>query len=191
MKKGIAIVIVMASFIFGFYIGRNSSTQYRTEFKYVKGKVVRDTIKIKSPIYSYSPQKIVYLNRSGKSDTSLTSDPKDTLESLKMVLNDWNTKRVYSNTLFDDTVKGKIEVRSSVQYNKLVGMEYEYYPITKVESFERKRVVIPYVGADYSTLNILSVGGGFFYHNMGVELMYNKNYANGKNGLSFGIKYKF
>ncbi|SHF74353.1 hypothetical protein [Dysgonomonas macrotermitis] len=40
-------------------------------------------------------------------------------------------------------------------------------------------------------LDIVSVGGGFFYHNLGIEYQLQRDFRNNDTGHSLGIKYKF
>ena len=134
---------------------------------------------------------MTYIELSDSGSTITTTQPKDTVESLKMVLNDWNTERTYNDVLFSDSTIGTFKYNAKVQFNKLSSFKYEYTPITKVETMVVKRTFEPFVSAEYSTLNTVGVGGGFFYHNLGLELMYNKDFINGNNGVSFGVKIKF
>lgn len=61
-------------------------------------------------------------------------------------------------------------------------------PIQKV--IEKKRKFEPFVSASYSTLDIVGVGGGFFYNNLGSEYQYQRSFEN-KYGHLIGVKVNF
>lgn len=176
----------------GFFIGRGT-VKIKTETKTVLGKTIYDSISVEKlvPKYVYLPSKPIYIELRDSIAIVYTPTPKDTAESLKMVLDDWNAKRVYANNLFKDSVNGIFDYDITVQYNKLQSFKYEFTPVKTVITKERIRALQPFVGASYSTLDIVGVGGGIFYHDLGLEVLYNKNYVNGDDGISFGIKYKF
>ena len=48
---------------------------------------------------------------------------------------------------------------------------------------------MPYVGVSYSTLNHVGIGGGMFYHNLGIGAKYITDFN--KKGFDFELKYKF
>ena len=176
----------------GFYFGKKS-VKVEASTKYIKGKTIKDSIPYERlvPKTIVLPSLLTYIELSDSGSTITTTQPKDTAESLKMVLNDWNTERAYNDVLFSDSTIGTFKYNAKVQFNKLSSFKYEYTPITKVETKVIKRTSEPFVSAEYSTLNTVGVGGGFFYHNLGLELMYNKDFINGNNGVSFGVKIKF
>ena len=194
MKKNILYYIIAGAICIciGFFIGRGT-VKIKTETKTVLGKTIYDSISVEKlvPKYVYLPSKTVYLERTGNDVIVYTPTPKDTAESLKTVLDDWNTKRVYANNLFKDSMNGIFDYDITIQYNKLQNFKYEFTPIKTIITKERIRVLQPFVGANYSTLDVVGIGGGFFYHDLGLEVLYNKNYVNGDNGISFGLKYKF
>lgn len=100
------------------------------------------------------------------------------------MIEDWNLNREYRKTLFDNE-NGKLDANLSVQYNELQRLSYSFTPMYKETTIVKKRVFVPFVSASFYTSNTFSVGGGFFYYNLGfrVELVVY--------GLNFGILYKF
>ena len=186
------IALAITSLAVGFYLGRQS-VEIKTTTKVVNGKTIKKIVPIEQlvPIDVSMPTQVTYIERTYKGDTIYTVNPKDSTESLKNVLNDWNLKRTYANTLFNDSINGRFDYKATVQFNKIGSFEYEFTPVKTVITKEKKRILQPFVSASYSTIDIIGVGGGFFYHDLGVEVLYNKNYINGNSGLSFGVKYKF
>lgn len=186
------IALAIASLVVGFYLGRQS-VEIKTTTKVVNGKTIKKLVPIEQlvPIDVSMPTQVTYIERKSNGDTIYTVTPKDPTESLKNVLNDWNLKRVYANTVFNDSIYGRFDYKATVQFNKIGSFEYEFTPVKTVITKEKKHILQPFVSASYSTIDIIGVGGGFFYHDLGFEVLYNKNYINGNNGLSFGIKYKF
>jgi len=176
----------------GFFVGRGT-VSIKTEIKTVLGKTVHDSITVDKLVtkYEYSPSKPIYIERNDSNATVYTPTPKDTTESLKIVLDDWNTKRIYANNLFKDSINGIFDYDITIQYNKIQNFKYEFTPVKTTITKERIRMLQPFVGVSYSTLDIVGIGGGIFYHDLGLEVLYNKNYINGDDGISFGIKYKF
>lgn len=175
----------------GFYVGRQS-VSVTTETKYIKGRIIYDSIPYNRlvPLFITTPVLMDYLERSSSGTLVHTTTPKDTVESLKNVLEDWNLARTYDNTLFDDSLNGKFHYNAIVQFNKISSFKYDYTPVTRVITRNTVRTIEPFLSAEYSTLNNVGIGGGFFYHKLGLELLYQKDFINGSNGLSFGVKFK-
>lgn len=169
--------MILLALIIGFFIGR-SSINAKTDIKYVKGETVRDWFPILTPFKVTKPSDPIYLRDTinGKIDTA-------------GIIADWVLKREYKQTLFDNN-NGKLDIDFSVQYNKPFNLGYSFTPIHK-QLPPRDKVWQPFVSASYSTLNYVSVGGGIFYHNLGFEYLYQKDFRYNDTGHSFGVKYKF
>lgn len=167
-------------FSLGFFIGR-STIPTETEVKYVKGETARDWFPILTPFKVTKPSDPIYLR------DSLT-DKVDTAA----IIADWILKRDYKQTLFDNN-NGKLDIDFSVQYNKPFDLRYSFTPIQKETTIYKESVWQPFVSASYSTLNYIGVGGGFFYHNLGIEYQFQKDfrYNDTDTGHSIGVKYKF
>lgn len=105
------------------------------------------------------------------------------------MVRDWITERQYQLTLFDSPELGKFTIYPTVQYNKLQPVRYEFVPIQKIQY--KTPVWQPFFSASYSTMGYAGVGGGLFYHNIGLEYQYLKGLKNIDNGHIIGLKYKF
>ena len=187
-------LFIIACLVFlglGFYVGRQS-IDVNTKIKYIRGKTLRDSIPYDKlvPIYIKSPSLKTYIERTDSIRVFYTTSPKDTAQSLKNVLEDWNLSRTYDSILFNDSTNGKLHYNATIQFNKISSFKYDYTPITRVETRSVTRTIEPFISAEYSTLNNVGIGGGFFYNKLGLELKYQKDFINGNNGLSFGVKIK-
>lgn len=189
MKEAIKyIYIAMISCVIGFAVGR-STFHNDTKVTYIKGETIRDTIRkeVLTPIKEYIPSDPIYIYKDKyivKIDTVIQ------VVDSAAIINDWILQRNYSQTLFDNQ-NGKLDVDLSVRYNRLQSLEYSFTPIHKVINTFNEKVWQPYLSGSYSTLDIAGVGGGLFYHNLGFEYQYQKDFRSNSTGHSFGLKYKF
>lgn len=169
---------IIICLIIGFFIGR-LTVNTKTDIKYVKGETVRDYIPILTPFKVTRPSDPIYLRDTinGKIDTA-------------GIIADWVLKREYKQTLFDNN-NGKLDIDFSVQYNKPFNFGYSFTPIHKEINTYKEKVWQPYLSGSYSTLDIAGIGGGLFYHNLGIEYQYQKDFRSNSTGHSFGLKYKF
>jgi hypothetical protein len=104
------------------------------------------------------------------------------------IIEEFLKEKTYDLTLFDDKEKGKLEVQPKVQFNVLSALDYTYTPIQR--EIIKKRRFEPFVGASCSTLEVIGVGGGFFYDNVGMEYQYERA-SDGRYGHALGLKIKF
>lgn len=191
MKKYILVALLFFTIgcAISFFIGR-STIDTKTKTEYVKGETIKDTVYIPAP---YSEKKAdkenlipVYTkDPEGKETTEL-----DTIKSKDVTIHDWNLERKYSDLVFDNE-NGKFLYDITVQNNKLSKFSYTFTPIQKVTTPIKERIFQPYVSASYSTLDIASVGGGFFYHNLGIEYQFQRDFRYNDTGHSLGLKYRF
>ncbi len=107
------------------------------------------------------------------------------------IIADYVLKRSYDVIAFDDMDKGKLRLFPVIQYNKLDAIDYEFTPVYRQTSVYKEKVWQPFISGSYSTLDIIGLGGGIFYHNIGFEYQYQIDYENIRKGYSFGLKYKF
>lgn len=145
--------------------------------------------------------KWVYLDSNDKSQENLTKMPKeaipdrgeiDTLKSLENTTRDWNIRRAYSKTLFDTPELGRIDVDAQVQYNELVGLEYNYTPVQKTIIHPPKQKVVQlFVRASYSSFDQATIGGGLYIKNVGVDAFYIRDGRQNKSGVGVGLSYRF
>lgn len=191
MKKYILIVLLffIAGGVIFFFISR-STIDTKTKTEYVKGETIRDTVYIPAPYSEKKTDKdnlipVYKKDPEGKETTEL-----DTTKSKDATIHDWNLERKYANLVFDNE-NGKLLYDITVQNNKLSKFNYTFTPIQKVTTTTKEKIFQPYVSAGYSTLDIASVGGGFFYHNLGIEYQFQKDFRYNDTGHSLGIKYRF
>lgn len=105
------------------------------------------------------------------------------------IIADYIKKRDYKIKPFDSKETGTLELYPQIQYNKLIGLDYSFTPAVK--TCYKEKVWQPFVSASYSTLDDIGIGGGFFYHNLGFEYQYQRNFKYDENGHSLGLKYRF
>lgn len=191
MKKYILVALLFFTIgcAISFFIGRSTiDTKPKTE--YVKGETIKDTVYIPAPYSEKKADKdnlipIYKKDPEGKEITEL-----DTIKSKDATIHDWNLERKYSDQVFNSE-NGKLLYDITVQNNKLSKFNYTFTPIQKVTTTIKERIFQPYVSAGYSTLDIASVGGGFFYHNLGIEYQFQRDFKYNNTGHSLGLKYKF
>lgn len=145
-----------------YYIGRVSVASEST-ISYIPGKTIYDTIeveklvpyKVEVPIESDLP-----LNENNAIDTAA-------------IIKDYESKKSYNIVAFDNQKLGKLELFPTLQYNSISSFDYKFTPIYQRETIFKKQALLPFVSVAYSTQYYIGVGGGFFYHNLGLEYQYN------------------
>ena len=185
------IVLIAAALVMvGFFAGRwTDAPKVKTE--YVKGETIRDTIyatklvpyKVEIPAKPLLPMTPDTIRIPGKPE--IIRMKVDTAQ----IIADYIKENSYSNVLFDDQEKGKLTVASVIQYNALKKLGYEFTPIQKQTTIEKRRVLMPFVNASYNTFGYYGAGAGLYYYDVGVNLKYMTNF-NSK-GYEVGINYKF
>ena len=182
--------VVVISGIAGFFIGR--SNEIETTTKWIKGETIHDTVPIEKLVTKYVivPELLSYVEKK-KDTTIITTKPINKDSAISETVKDWNLERVYKDYLFKSDTLGTLEYNINVQYNRIKSFSYNCTPIYKEVTKERKRTFIPYVSASYSTFNIVGVGLGTYYHNLGVGAEYQYNYDLQKKGLNLQFSIKF
>ena len=169
MKK--YIILVVTCLFIGFISGRQTvSIKEKEVTKYVQGGTIRDTIAqlVPDTVYLAGELKYKYVY---KTDTIYNDVPViDREESIAETVRDWNRTREYNKLLFDDD-NGKLSIALT--------------PIHKEITIVKKRVFVPFVSASFYTHNSFSIGGGFFYHDIGLRAEWTTR------ELNFGVMYKF
>jgi hypothetical protein len=62
-------------------------------------------------------------------------------------------------------------------------------PVTIIRTVEKERVFIPFVSASYNTWKQGGIGGGLFYHDIGIQVRYITDFK--AKGLDLSVMYKF
>lgn len=182
-KEKLYIIYTLIGFIAGFIMGRQISQQEQS-IKYIKGETTERVVEIPMPYKVVIPAKPVYLYKNTDTVFSTVTREVDTTA----ILNDWITKRSYTKDIFDNQ-QGTLVIDASVQYNQLQSLKYNFTPVQKEISISKKQVWMPYIGASYNTADCVGLGGGIFYHNMGIGAKYTTDFN--RKGMEFELKYKF
>ena len=191
MKTKYVILTTTTCFLLGFFVGRKTINQ-ETKIEYIQlepitGSVDKEElIPVKETITEAPdlPMKrdTIYLDSliyiAQKVDTAA-------------IIEDYIKLREYNLTLFDNKEIGKLNISPTVQYNKLIGLDYSFTPIQQRITIYKKKTWTPFLSGGYSTLDYLNIGGGVFYHNIGFEYQYQKSILDNNNGHLFNLKYKF
>lgn len=182
MKK-ILIICCIGCLTIGFFLGR-FNVREKEVTKYVQGETIRDTIMNFIPDTVRLSGEVRYRYKY-KTDTVYKDVPVvDRDETIKATLEDWNLIRDYKRILFDNE-SGRLFVDLSVQYNELQKLSYSFTPVHKEVVTVKQRVFEPFVSVTCVKLNSFSMGGGFFYRDIGFRLELSRE------GMSLGLMYKF
>jgi len=188
MKEYLYIIsgIVLALAI-GFYIGRKTD-RVVTKTEYIRGETITDTLRIPYPVREEVP---VYVTLPVRRDTIYIDNIIYVRESVdtSAIIAEYIVKRTYDLNVFDNEY-GKLSANLDLQYNKLQHFDYTFTPIQKVQRIEVVRTWQPFIAASYSTFNVVGVGGGIFYNQLGVEYSYQYSITDERFGHSFGLKWK-
>ncbi|PXV63871.1 hypothetical protein CLV62_112121 [Dysgonomonas alginatilytica] len=175
------VLIILLALVIGFFIGPTIKTD--KDVKYVKGETV--TASIDTSKFELLKEEKPNIQYRDTGSIKYRYAPVDTAA----IIADYELKRSYKVIAFDDKAKGKLELFPVIQYNKLAGLDYNFTPIQKEISIQKKQIWMPYASMSYSTLNYIGIGGGIFYHDIGLELRYVTDFN--KKGVDIGLKYKF
>lgn len=182
MNKFLAVCCI-ACFAIGFYFGRGIVEEKET-IHHVEGKTIRDTITrfVSDTVYLTGELRYKYVY---VPDTIYRDVPMiDREGSIAETVRDWNRIREYNKLLFDNE-SGKLFVALSLQYNELQKLSYVFTPMCKETTMVKKRVFVPFISASILNFSSISVGGGFFYYNIGFKVEYSSC------GFNLGVMYKF
>lgn len=212
--KILTFFLILIFFFIGFYVGRKTIKKETTnvDIIYIKGDTITDSISYPLPyevikpidtldiikkcindgIYSdLFPEKII------KEYVTFTSD--DTLA----IINDWATRRNYSEVLFDVDTIGKCNIDISLQYNRIANLKYEYIPIQKIIKEKENKIkhFSPFIGIgtkyynnrnlDIIELNPSLTFGFYINERYGINFSYDRmlNEKNNLYGISFLFKF--
>ncbi len=160
----------------GFLAGR-ATGEKKESVRYVKGKTELKEVKVPAASVTIpSFPKYLFL-------------PDNRIDTAAIIA-DWIKGRNYESVLFDDE-KGKLRLDLSVQYNELQAISYEFTPLTKEITRYKEKTLQPFVSGSYLTPGFIGIGGGIFYHNLGLEYQYLKGLRLNGDGHLIGLRYKF
>ena len=179
--KSYHIILIIISFIVGFFIGRKTISEEITVLvpqKPISGHIQPVQVTESKPTNPVLPMK----------DTIYKEKIVIQIVDTAKIIEDYQMLRKYSEMLFDNEF-GSFRLNSEVQYNKLQVIDYKFIPIQKVTTISKKKVFTPYIRGSYSTLGYFGAGGGVYYYDFGVDIQYQTDLA--KKGIEIGINYKF
>ncbi|MBF0651062.1 hypothetical protein IR083_19790 [Dysgonomonas sp. GY75] len=174
MKNVSIITLAVAACITGFFIGR-STVDTNPVTKYIKGETITGSVSPTQfePVKEEKPDKpllpMIQYRDTGSTKIKYVNLPVDTAA----IIADWELKRTYKLTAFDNRTQGKLELFPVVQYNRLMALDYNFTPMIERQTIYKTKVWQPFLSASYSTLDYVGLGGGLFYHNSGFEYQYN------------------
>lgn len=193
MKKATLIVLCgIVCLVIGFFVGR-SSIDSEPKKEYIKGEMLTGSVSPTQfePIKEEKPDKSLSPFIQYRDTGSVRYMPIDSAAYAKLVIADYELKRTYKLTAFDNKTQAKLDLFPVIQYNKLSALDYNFTPVIERQTIYKTKVWQPFISASYSTLNYIGIGGGIFYHDIGIEYQYQKSLGSQRNGHLFGAKYKF
>ena len=176
------VTVIIGIFVLGFYLGRKTidDPETKIEIQYLPGEVIRDTQYVDKPVISYKPVDTLGIIQQCIKDgiyselwptKTVTEYVEVSKADTTAIMNDWATKRCYTEELFNESINGLCTVSTEVQYNRMRLLGYEYKPVTKTvtETKYVTKLFSPYIGLSY--LNnpwdeisnpMIQLNGGFF-----------------------------
>lgn len=206
------VIVILALFTFGFFCGRKTIEEPKPEVKieYIKGDTIRDTLYYPKPYKVVEPTDTLNFIKQCIKDgiyselwpeKVVTEYVEVTKEDTTKIMQDWATKRYYSETLFNDDINGKCTFNAELQYNRMKVLGYEFIPLTKTVT-ETKYVIKtfkPFVGlnfisnpwAEIKNPSLQINGGVIFKDKIGLQAIYQRGLGLGDDYLGGGIIYCF
>lgn len=207
IKVGAVALAVLLVFAGGFFVGRAytvKNTKPKVVIKYEKGDTIRDTVSIPVPYEVIQPVDtgnfIAGIVAAGlytevfphRTDTVTVYVPMK--EDSVAVIRDYELKRIYNETFFNNDTIGKFEFHGEVQYNRLRYYGYTFTPVHKTVT-ETQYIVkkfSPFIGAGLNTTpSVIAQGGVFFEEKYGFAAQYSYDWVNKKNSYGAVFMYKF
>ncbi|MDR1341555.1 MAG: hypothetical protein LBK58_16125 [Prevotellaceae bacterium] len=105
------------------------------------------------------------------------------------IIRDYEIRRQYSELLFDNSQWGRLSVNFNVQYNRADSLHYSFVPIQQVNRIVIRPKLLFFGQAGYSTLGIVSAGGGVIHDNWGMGYRFQRQTASDRNGHEVSVFY--
>lgn len=206
------VTVIIGLLIFGFFLGRKTidEPETKTEIQYLPGEVIRDTCFVEKPVSIVKPIDTLGIIQQCIKDgiyselwptKTITEYVDVSKEDTTAIMNDWASKRTYTEQLFNDEINGKCTVSAEVQYNRLKLLDYEYAPITKtvVETKYVTKAFSPFVGLSYLknpwdevSNPMIQLNGGFFIkEKYALQILYQRGLVLKNDYIGGGMIYKF
>ena len=141
VKYSVYIMVFALLFGIGFTTGRKTVKLPKPveKIEYVKGETIHDTIYTPKPYKVTKPADTLDIIRACIAEGIYKELwPKEvvkeyiTKEDTAAVMADWATERKYTKTLFDTKEEGKFVLNTTVKYNRLGEINYDFTPGNKV-----------------------------------------------------------
>lgn len=202
-KTFLALIVLLAGvWTSGIYVGRKSVVEQPPV--YVKGDTVTVTVSTPEPVEVRVPcdtmDIIKNCVKNGKYAEMFPERIVETVkyvptreDTVKTILRDWATERVYEEKVFDVDTLGTATVKAKVQYNRISYLEAEVVPAVKEVGYVvPPKKFIPAIGAGLSTRPSYMLEGGVFINDKyGAFLMYERDWIAKKNIVGISGIYKF
>lgn len=164
------IILGIVCFLIGFTI---SKTTVKEKVVYIKGETTSGSIATEylKPTFTYKAKHIDLPMVYWRTDTIV----KDSVSYIKvpdtiMIFNEFLERKEYEFNVFDDN-RGTLDIRQSIQFNKLSSFDYTFTPIIK--QVVRERTFEPFVLGSWNDVHGLGLGGGVFIKKTGLSYKYN------------------
>ena len=172
MKKNYAFwgVFAIVLLALGFTLGR-CTTKPIESIEYIKGETIRDSIPYPVPVLVEVP---INPNLPLKRDTVRIESKVYISESVDtaQIIAEYIKRNTYAEVLFDRDSLGKLTVNAIVQYNQLQQLGYEFTPVTKKVTVEKRKFFTPFIIGSANTLGMFGAGGGLYINNFGLGAKY-------------------
>lgn len=205
------IVAIIGFMLLGFYIGRATIDvkEPETIIKYEKGETITDSIPYPVPYEVIKPVDTANIIKQCVQDgiyfdlfpeKTVVEYVEVTKEDTLRIIEDWASKRLYKETLFDIDTLGKCIIDLSVQYNRMSLIGYTYTPVSKTitNNIYKVNTFSPFIGGgllmipknDYCNLGFSIDGGFFIKEKYGLKLQYGHILNNERNNI-FGASFLY
>ena len=150
MKQVLYILLLIAVGIICFIWGKHR-TEPRETIRYVQGETIRDTIAVPLPYRVEVPR---YITLPMRTDTVFVSEVQTIVEVVDTarIISDFVAINYYAMQIFDIDTVGTLNIRQSIQYNRLRTFEYDFTPMMREITLTRQPrwAVTAGVGVGYS-----------------------------------------
>ncbi|MDR1370982.1 MAG: hypothetical protein LBJ72_12805 [Dysgonamonadaceae bacterium] len=184
------IILCILCLVIGFFVGRKT-VSYEEDVKYIQGEAIYGSI----PASHLEVQEVIPENPvlPMKTDTTYIDRVEYIVQKVDTaaIIADYITLRDYAYVLLDSPTQGKLSLSTTVQYNKLSALNWEFSPVIREVTKSRIKVLQFYTGISYSTFNQTTVSGGLFYFDAALEFQYIYDLTHHTTGQGIGFKYKF
>lgn len=198
-----ALIIAIVFILIGFLLGRCSTTKEKEIVtEYVELPAVHDTIVTLKPYKVIPPIDTLNILKQCIEDgiyselfpEKIITDTVFTSTDTSKILQDWATKRRYSQNLFDNDTIGRCDVGMVIQYNRVDTFAYTYIPIQKqtTEKIKKVPMISPFIGIGMmSNPSFDAEAGIFIKDNFGVSFKYQYEIYENKHNFGGALIYKF